>query len=267
MTRRDWEAEQTRQQLEQMRMDQARDDDQRRLAQQYRDQGDLEKAKKELDEIKAREAKAKEQERIKRQIELERLKEEEEEAQRRRQRDKEAAEAVERYKQHEAERIAKETKQREEYEREYKRRMQEDLINSGLDEKAIAAILKKEKVPEQKKPEPKPERQHDQTLSRATYTRMARRHLSIETLRINHIEWDYDVDPEFLLIKRWVPEWEQDQLWKHTKTLRSRRGKGLMVEEKKYLTDDPNFEWVRKKSSSRKRSKSPSLLMYLAGAR
>lgn len=40
-----------------------------------------------------------------------------------------------------------------------------------------------------------------------------------------------------------------------------------MVEEKSSYTDDPNFEWVRKKSKSRKRSKSPSLLMYLAGAR
>jgi hypothetical protein len=39
-----------------------------------------------------------------------------------------------------------------------------------------------------------------------------------------------------------------------------------MIEEKKQYLEDPNFEWVRKKSSSRKRSKSPSLLMYLAGA-
>ena len=75
-------------------------------------------------------------------------------------------------------------------------------------------------------------------------------------------------DPDYLLVKRWVPEWEQDQLWKHTKALRSKRAKALVVEEKNTLTVDPQFEWVRKKKShSRKRSKSPSLLMYLAGAR
>jgi hypothetical protein len=71
------------------------------------------------------------------------------------------------------------------------------------------------------------------------------------------------------LIKRWVPEWEQDQLWKHTKYIRQKRGKMLMIEEKKHGRDDPEFEWVRKKSDKkeRRRSKSPSLLMYLAGAR
>jgi len=46
----------------------------------------------------------------------------------------------------------------------------------------------------------------------------------------------------------------------------------LMVEEKRHGRDEPEFEWVRKKSDksdkhSRRRSKSPSLLMYLAGVR
>jgi len=265
MTRQDWEAEQTRQELERLRIAQARDEDQRRLAKQYRDQGDLERAKKELDEIKHREAKAKEAERIKRELELQRLKEEEEAEEQRKLREKEAQEAVERYKHQEAQRIAFEKQKEEENEREYKRRIQEDLIKSGLDEKAIAAILNKEKIPEPK-PEPNPERDA-MPLARATYTRMARRHLSIETLRVHHIEWDFDVDPDYLLIKRWIPEWEQDQLWKHTRSLRSKRGKALMVEEKKDYLEDPSFEWVRKKSKSRKRSKSPSLLMYLAGAK
>lgn len=77
-------------------------------------------------------------------------------------------------------------------------------------------------------------------------------------------------DPDYILIKRWVPEWEQDQFWQHTKVLREKRTKTLMVEEKKHHHSDPDFEWVRKKHSSkhdRKRSKSPALLMYLAGAR
>jgi hypothetical protein len=196
MTRQDWEAEQTRQELERLRIAQARDEDQRRLAKQYRDQGDLERAKKELDEIKHREAKAKEAERIKRELELQRLKEEEEAEEQRKLREKEAQEAVERYKHQEAQRIAFEKQKEEENEREYKRRIQEDLIKSGLDEKAIAAILNKEKIPEPK-PEPNPERDA-MPLARATYTRMARRHLSIETLRVHHIEWDFDVVSDLL---------------------------------------------------------------------
>lgn len=69
------------------------------------------------------------------------------------------------------------------------------------------------------------------------------------------------------MIKRWVPEWEQDQFWKHTLYIREKRsGSTLLVEEKKHRHREPEFEWVRKKNE-RKRSKSPGLLMYLAGAR
>jgi hypothetical protein len=74
-------------------------------------------------------------------------------------------------------------------------------------------------------------------------------------------------DPEFILIKRWVPEWEQDQFWRHTKYIREKRSTTLLIEEKKSRRHEPEFEWVRKKSD-RKRSKSPGgLLMYLAGAK
>ncbi|KAF6818453.1 ankyrin repeat protein [Colletotrichum sojae] len=31
------------------------------------------------------------------------------------------------------------------------------------------------------------------------------------------------VNPDYILIKRWVPEWEQDALWKHTRELREKR--------------------------------------------
>lgn len=77
-------------------------------------------------------------------------------------------------------------------------------------------------------------------------------------------------DADYVLIKRWVPESEQNELWRHTRELRKRRGKALLVEEKsshRHYDDDPRFEWVRKKSHSRKRSKSPGLLMWMAGAR
>jgi hypothetical protein len=58
-------------------------------------------------------------------------------------------------------------------------------------------------------------------------------------------------------------------LWKHTKIVREKRSKlVLAIEDKKHHHHhhrEPEFEWVRKKD--RKRSKSPALLMYLAGAK
>ena len=75
-------------------------------------------------------------------------------------------------------------------------------------------------------------------------------------------------DPSYVLIKRWVPEAEQDILWKHTRIIREKRESKLLltIEDKpKHHHGDPQFEWVRKKE--RRRSKSPGLLMYLAGAK
>ncbi|KAF4510479.1 hypothetical protein G6O67_002360 [Ophiocordyceps sinensis] len=238
--RDDAELQRARCELEHLRLVQSRDNEGQRLAKEYRDDADLQRAKRELDEIKGREARAEEERRIKKELDLKRLREEDEAAREKSRRDKEATEAVERYKLKEADRIACEEKQKYEYEKEYKRRLQEDLIKSGLDERAISAIVNKQKVPETC-PEP---------AARPTYTRMARRHLSVETLRTFRVEYDIDSDPEYVLIKRWVPEWEQDQFWKHTR----------------HRHQEPEFEWVRKKND-RKRSKSPALLMYLAGAR
>ena len=188
MTREAWEAEQTRRQLEEMRIANAREQEERRREKEFRDDAELKRAKRELDEIKNREARAEEEKRIKRELELKRLKEEEEALEEKRRREKEAHEAVEAYKAKEAERYAREKKQKEETEREYKRRLQEDLIKSGLDEKAIAAILKREKVPEANEAARESRAPHD----RPTYTRMARRHLSIETLRTFRVDFDYD---------------------------------------------------------------------------
>jgi hypothetical protein len=76
-------------------------------------------------------------------------------------------------------------------------------------------------------------------------------------------------DPEYILIKRWVPEPEQDVLWRHTRVIREQRQLVLTIDDgKKHRHHhhlEPEFEWVRKKE--RRRSKSPSILTYLAGGR
>ena len=78
--------------------------------------------------------------------------------------------------------------------------------------------------------------------------------------------------PGYVLIKRWVPEWEQDMLWEHTRQIRvveKHREEKVVLEvdthkkHRHHKTD--SYEWVRKKE--RHRSKSPGLLMYLAGGR
>ncbi|KAK1959858.1 hypothetical protein LY78DRAFT_345622 [Colletotrichum sublineola] len=299
MTREEYEAERARQELAELRITQAREKEERRIQKEYREEAELQRAKRDLEDIRSREARAIEEKRFKTQIELEKYQEEMRLADLAKKREKEAADAVERYKrkeqerlaqekkeeearekefqrrlqeerQKEMDRLAKEKREKEEREKEYQRRLQEDLIKSGLDEKAIAAILKKEKIPEphSHKPNPDPANTLAVAGSRPTYTRMARKHLSIETLRTYHVEWELDVDPDYVLIKRWVPEWEQDTLWRHTRSLREKRSSKLVleIEDKKSHRHEPEFEWVRKKSD-RKRSKSPALLMYLAGAK
>lgn len=129
----------------------------------------------------------------------------------------------------------------------HRMRLEEDLRKSGGNWWQRAEVLKKESALGAGQP---------------TFTRMARRHLSLETL--NHFMIDYmiDQDPEFVVIKRWVPEYEQDFLWDHTRRIREQRhGVVLSIEEKKKGHSEPEFEFVRKS----KRTGKSDLLSFLAG--
>jgi len=219
-------------------------------------------------------------ERIKKELELKKLKEDKRKKEEDARAEAERKEAIEKYKVEEAKRVEKEKKEKEEREKEYKLRLEEDLRKSGMDETQIAVVLKKEGA---KKP------QQALEPARPTYTRMSRRHLSIETLNVHRIEYEFDVvrnsiflpqtpanrnqDPDYVLIKRWVPEYEQDFLWKHTRELRERRYHHhpppetvvYAIEGKKKHHSEPEFEFVRKKE---KRRPSPSpLLTFLAGGK
>ncbi|ERT00210.1 uncharacterized protein SPSK_09204 [Sporothrix schenckii 1099-18] len=241
---------------------------------EYKSHAELERAKRELEEIRRREDRELEEKRIKKDLELKALEAQKKAQDEKERREKMEKEAIERYKVKEAERIAKEKAEKEENEREYKRRLQEDLLRSGVDEKDIKAILDKKSV----KPEKNEKKRTDINIEiggpvaqRPTYTRMARRHLSIETLNYYHIDFDYDQDPEYILVKRWVPEEERQFWWQHTKTIRENRKVVLKIEDggkhHHHHHLEPEFEWVRKKERRRSRSKSPGLLMYLAGAK
>jgi hypothetical protein len=245
----------------------------------------------ELERIHAAKQKREEEERIRRELELKKLEEERKAQQEAKRKEKEAEEVIAAFKAKEAERVEKEKQAKEAQEKEFQRLLQERLIKSGLDEKAIEAIMKEKKVKQEKQEK---QEDDDRQITRPTYTRMSLRHLDIQTLLYHKIDFEHDAvspsrhtpnyqphtnpfqDPGYVLIKRWVPEWEQKVLWEHTRTLRQtlvieqRPAKHadhvVMLEPKghrrKHSTE---YQWVREKS--RTRSKSPSLLLYLAGGR
>ena len=145
---------------------------------------ELEEYRLKEEQHKLKEQNEREMERYKKELEMKKLKEEK---QRKEMEEKEEAarkEAVEKFKVEEAKRVAKEKKEKEEREKEFKIRMEEDLRKSGVDEQQIAIIMKKEGA-----------RKPVQALeaARPTYTRMSRRHLSIETLNVHRIEYEFDV--------------------------------------------------------------------------
>jgi hypothetical protein len=237
-----------------------------------REDWELEKARKELAAYKLEKEQKEEAKRIKKELELEQLRKEKEEEEEEEKLKKAQKAAVEKYKQEAAEEAAKVKKEKEEREKEYQQRLQEDLRKSGMDDRQISVVLKND---------------HQKALdpARPTYTRMSRRHLSIETLNRYRIDYEFDQvsslpqisplehrltlkpqDPDYILIKRWVPEYEQDFLWSHTREIREKRTVLLTIEAKKKKKEEVEFEFVRKKKHERKPSPSP-LLTFLAGGK
>jgi hypothetical protein len=106
------------------------------------------------------------------------------------QREKAAAEVVAKWKAEEAARIKRERLEKEDTDKAYQKRLQEDLLRSGLTEKEVEAILKKEKL--------KREREEQEVMAnrpvapKPTYTRMSLRYLDVKTLLFYKIEWEYD---------------------------------------------------------------------------
>ncbi|KAJ8129795.1 hypothetical protein O1611_g3836 [Lasiodiplodia mahajangana] len=181
------------------------------------------------------------------------------------------AEAVEEYRKVEAEQLLEENEKIKKRDEEYKRRMQEQLLKSGLSEEEINSVLKGKKGGTKNERKGKGKEEDSvvtEDNSRPTYTRMARRHLSLETLRVYNIDYVLDQvsiqapvthihanegveDPEYVLIKRWVPEPEQDILWKHTRVIRQQRigGHNSATQDDETESNRLDPEWVRKKKT------------------
>ncbi|KAI9735019.1 MAG: hypothetical protein M1818_006596 [Claussenomyces sp. TS43310] len=263
MSQEDYELERTRKELERYKLQEKREEEERLM-------------KKEMELKRLREEKKAEEDEklLKKEMELKRLKEEKKAEEEKKRAKEEAERAVKEWQTKEAERQAKEKKEKEEREKEYRKRLEEDLKRSNLDEKQIAIVLNN--------------KEEEKAAERPTYTRMARRYLSVETLNTYRIDYALDPvsiifsaaamkintrqDPEYVLIKRWVPEYEQDALWRHTKEIRERRRAPPMVlaiEDKHHHSHghkEVEYEIVRKERQ--KRSKSPGgLVTFFAGAK
>lgn len=219
-----------------------------------REDYELEQTRKELEGFKMQVEREKEEKRIKKEMELKRLRLEKEAEEEKERVKKETAAAIEKYKLEQAEKAAKEKKEKEEREKEYQARIREDLRKSGMSERQIDDVLNKDKAVEA-------------SSSRPTYTKMSRRHLSIETLNKYRIDYEFDVDPDYVLIKRWVPEHEQDILWAHTREIRERRQPVLLAIEAKKKHGETEFEFVRKKKHHDRRPSPSPLVTFLAGGR
>jgi hypothetical protein len=192
-------------------------------------------AKVELEAYKLEKKREAAENRMKKEMELKKLAEEKREGDEKARPKMESEKAFERYKQEQDEKAAKERREKEERDKEYQHRLEDDLRKSGMDSRQIAVVLKKDKGVD---------------TSRPTYTRMSRKYVSIETLNRYRIDYEWDQvrpilgylqvranrdfqDPDYILIKRWVPGYEQDFLWAHTKQIRELKERELRERELK----------------------------------
>lgn len=179
--------------------------------------------------------------------------------------------AIEDFKREEAEKTLRAKKEREEREREYQSRLEADMRKMGLHDTQISQIAQSSGGIDPNRP---------------MFTRMARKYISIETLNHFNIDYQYDQvcthlqcqvlrlniaqDPECVLIRRVVPQWEQDRLWQHTKALREARRPispvFIAIEDRhgKHRHHETELQFVREKKHTRKPSPS-ALLTWVAG--
>lgn len=119
-------------------------------------------------------------------------------------------EAVQRWHVEQVEKAAKEKKEKDEAEAKLRSQMRERLLAAGVPEHNIQAMIDGKRpmppqmqqmqqmpmVPPMHHQAPQHHHQHQGGMqiaeSKTTYTRMARKHLSLEALRLRAIEWEFD---------------------------------------------------------------------------
>ncbi|KAI4240284.1 MAG: hypothetical protein L6R40_005220 [Gallowayella cf. fulva] len=78
---------------------------------------------------------------------------------------------------------------------------------------------------------------------RPTYIKVLRKYMSVDTLDAYGLPWEWDDrDSNYIVIKRWINEHDQDGLFEHTRKLREDRLQHILLEQSK--------EWKTRKEES-----------------
>ncbi|CRG84892.1 hypothetical protein PISL3812_02068 [Talaromyces islandicus] len=194
---------------------------------------------KHLKEIEEREKINAEKERIKKEIKDEEARKAHEAAERQKELIILKSQAVEEFKRAEDAKRLKELKEKEQKDREFRERLKSEL---GCSEEQIEKMLNKEKKEEEKKEKEKKEKEkeNDGKLvilepERTTFIKVHRKWLLPATLEAFRLPWDWDDrDPNYIIIKKFISEEFQEELFSHTR--RIREGK-LVTETSTTLTE------------------------------
>ncbi|KAI4171009.1 MAG: hypothetical protein LQ343_004546 [Gyalolechia ehrenbergii] len=165
----------------------------------------------------------------------------------------------------------KEKKKKEEDDKIFKARLKDMYLARGYSEESIENMIE-----DAEKKNKGHGISHDNTmvkitdqtkvvdLNKPTYIKVHRKYLSPDTLDAYNLPWDWDdQDSNYLVIKRWINQVNQDKLFAHTSKLREQRllTSSSPVELRKDRKG--NMMLVRDKSPSRQRSRSTSRSWFL----
>lgn len=177
----------------------------------------------------------------------------------------------------------KEKKKKEEEDKIFKARLKDMYLAQGYSEESIEIMIKdaeNKRKGHGPPPPPSPHSPHaishdnaivhitEQTkvvdLNKPTYIKVHRKYLSPDTLDAYDLPWEWDDrDSNYIVIKRWINEKDQDKLFAHTSRLREQRllPSSSPVELKK--DSKGKLMLVRDKSPARQRSRSTSRSWFL----
>ncbi|KAL7772155.1 hypothetical protein CFE70_002108 [Pyrenophora teres f. teres 0-1] len=148
------------------------------------------------------------------------------------------------------EREEEEKRKKEEQEKELEEAMRKRLSQFGFQENQIQVLVNPEKQKEQLQqgmlpnyplqqaaPSPPPAHHHHHHQHQAvaiapapTYAKVHTSHLDVETLHYYNIPYEYDMDPNYIIILREMSQRDTDILFEHTRRLRSHHGSTLFIE-------------------------------------
>ncbi|KAL8929804.1 MAG: hypothetical protein Q9208_000948 [Pyrenodesmia sp. 3 TL-2023] len=173
----------------------------------------------------------------------------------------------------------KEKKKKEEEDKVFKARLKDMYLAQGYSEESIEKMIKD--AQEKKKHghghghgSPSPHGPHSiggheneivkiestvkvVDLNRPTFIKVHRKHLSPVTLDAYGLPWEWDDrDSNYIIIKRWITENDQDKLFEHSRKLREQ--KLLTNETLELKKENGKLKLVREKSPNRQRSRSHS---------